>query len=156
MNRNNLAYDISKYDEILSQDSKKSEKRIAYKKTLRHTGSPVAVVIVAIIAGLLLYTVILGKAQSADIHNQINELKSEVDILHSENVRLQTEIEGRTSLKKVEEYASEVLGMEKLDKSQIEYITIGNENSVEIPKQEENFFVKIKNSFNDFVEYIRG
>ncbi len=156
MNSNNLAYDISKYDEIIREDSKKKERPITLTKPLRHTGSPIVISITALIAGIMLYLVVLGKVESADIHNQINKLKREMDTIHSENVLMQTQIEGKTSLKVVEEYASEVLGMEKLDNSQIEYISLGNENAVEIPDKNENWFVNFKNSFNDFVEYIRG
>ena len=46
--------------------------------------------------------------------------------------------------------------MQKLDKSQIEYLSIENGNVIDIPEENENFFVKIKHSFEDFLEYLRG
>ena len=60
------------------------------------------------------------------------------------------------SLKNVEDYAENVLGLEKLDKSQIEYIQIQTNDIVEIPEEEENIFIKIKNTFKDFMEYMFG
>jgi 3-oxoacyl-[acyl-carrier-protein] synthase III len=94
--------------------------------------------------------------ENAAIHTEINNLNSQVDILRSENVRMQTEIESKSALKSVEDYAENVLGMQKLDKSQIEYLSIENGNVVDIPESNENIFVKIKNAFENFVEYIRG
>lgn len=69
---------------------------------------------------------------------------------------MQTEIESKNSLKNIEDYAENILGMQKLDKSQVDYITIESGNVVEIPQEEDNIFVNIKNALDDFVEYIRG
>ena len=46
--------------------------------------------------------------------------------------------------------------MQKLDKSQIEYVSISNGSVADIPEGEDNVFLKIKNAFGDFLEYIRG
>ena len=88
--------------------------------------------------------------------SDINKLNDQVMILESENVRMQTAIESKSALKAVEDYAVDVLGMQKLDKSQIEYLSIENGNVIDIPEENENFFVKIKHSFEDFLEYLRG
>ena len=79
-----------------------------------------------------------------------------VDVLHSENVRMQTEIESKSALRSVEDYAEDVLGMQKLDKSQIEYLTMQNGNMIDIPEASHNQFVKMQHAFEDFVEYLRG
>jgi hypothetical protein len=55
----------------------------------------------------------------------------------------------------VEEYAENELGLHKLDKSQIEYITIDSEDKASVVKNEdEDFFVSLKNWFTSIMEYI--
>jgi len=67
-----------------------------------------------------------------------------------------TRIEQKSSQKVVEDYAENVLGMQKLDNAQVEYISLESGNKVEIPEQNENVLKKIKNAFDSFVEYLRG
>ena len=77
-------------------------------------------------------------------------------MLQSEKVRMQSEIEEKMALKNVEDYAENVLGLKKLDKSQIEYIKIQSEDVVQIPVEEQSFFSKLKDALHNIVEYIRG
>jgi hypothetical protein len=97
---------------------------------------------------------IYGKVQVSALYTQISDEKSVVDILESENVRMQSEIEGNMSLKNVESYAEDVLGLKKLEKSQIVYIQIQSEDVVQVVESESNVFVKIKEKFNSLVEYL--
>ena len=153
MSSNNLAYDLSKYENVKPD---KSPQIKVHKDRKEATGSAPKVIIVTMMAGLLMGAVIYGKVENAAIHTNIAKQEEYVDILNSENVRMQTEIEGKGSLKRVEEYAENTLGMQKLNKSQVDYITLESGNVVEIPKDDGNIFVRVKNAFDDFVEYIRG
>ncbi len=94
--------------------------------------------------------------ENAAIHAEITNQTKAVEMLASENVRMQSEIEEKTALKSVESYVENILGMQKLDKSQIEYVSISNGSVADIPEGEDNVFLKIKNAFGDFLEYIRG
>ena len=89
-------------------------------------------------------------------YGKITAKQQELTDLQSENVRMQSEIAGRTSKKKIQEYAEEKLGMRIIDASQIEYVQIQTSDVVEIPEAEQNVFVKVKNWFDDLVEYLRG
>ncbi len=153
MATNNLAYDLSKYEDY---NPKKSPDIKVKKITREQTGSAPKVIVVTLMAGVLMGGVIYGKVQNASLQTEIANQEEQVDILYSENVRMQTELEGKSALKTVEEYAENVLGMQKLDKSQVDYITMESGNVVEIPEDSNNVFVRIKNAFDDFVEYIRG
>jgi cell division protein FtsL len=150
---NNLAYDLSKYEHTKPD---KSPHIKVHKDKKEVTGSAPKIIVVTMTAGVLLGAVIYGKVQNAALHTEIANKEQAVDILNSENVRMQTEIESKSSLKNVEDYAENILGMQKLDKSQIDYITIESGNVVEIPQENDNIFVSIKNAIDDFVEYIRG
>lgn len=157
MNRGNAAYDLSKYENAAPKLTEGEKSRIVVRKAKpRQASSAPKILITAIMAVLVLSLVVYPKVQQATIMSDINKLNDQVMILESENVRMQTAIESKSALKAVEDYAVDVLGMQKLDKSQIEYLSIENGNVIDIPEENENFFVKLKHSFEDFLEYIRG
>lgn len=157
MNRGNAAYDLSKYENAAPKLTEGEKSRIVVRKAKpRQASSAPKILITAIMAVLVLSLVVYPKVQQATIMSDINKLNDQVMILESENVRMQTAIESKSALKAVEDYAVDVLGMQKLDKSQIEYLSIENGNVIYIPEENENFFVKLKHSFEDFLEYIRG
>lgn len=154
MASNNLAYDLSKYEDIKPEKAEK----VAIKKVSvqQQAGSAPKVIILTLMAGLLMGGVIYSKVQNASLQAEIADQTTAVDVLHSENVRMATEIQGKSAFKVVEEYAEDILGMQKLDKSQVDYISMESGNVVEIPEDSNNLFVRIKNAFDDFVEYLRG
>ncbi|MCH5348327.1 MAG: hypothetical protein J1E40_03315 [Oscillospiraceae bacterium] len=153
MSKNNLAYDLTKYEDVAPEKVRKIRVR---RQRAEHVGSVPKMIVTITAAGLLLGAVIYGKVENASIYAEIAAQNKYVDMLYSENVRMQSEIEEKTSLRSLESYAEDILGMQKLDKSQIEYVSISNGSIVDIPENEENIFVKLKNSFSDFLEYIRG
>lgn len=153
MNKNNLAYNLEKYEDAAPE--KKPKIKVSRNRA-DSGGSVPKMMVMTVAAGLLMAAVILGKVENAAIHTEITIQTQEVEMLNSENIRMQSEIEEKTAMKSVEEYAENVLGMQKLDKSQIEYVSISNGSMADIPESEDNIFVRIKNSFSDFLEYIRG
>ncbi|MGN0610106.1 MAG: hypothetical protein ACI4J6_12930 [Oscillospiraceae bacterium] len=157
MSKGSLAYDLSKYENAAPKLTSDEKAKIKVRKAKPEAaGSAPRIIVLALAAGLLLGLVIYGKVENAAIHSEISAETKRVDILRSENVRMQTEIESKSALKSVEEYAVNVLGMQKLDKSQIEYLSLENGNVVDIPDNSDNLFVRIKHAFEDFVEYLRG
>ena len=94
--------------------------------------------------------------QQNEIYNEISAATSELNILRSENVRMQTELEGKASISNIKEYAEDRLGLQQLDKSQIQYLQIQLEDEVVIEDGEQNIFVKIKRKFEDIVAYLKG
>ena len=76
--------------------------------------------------------------------------------MRSENVRMQTELEGKASISNIKDYAEQHLGLQPLNKSQIQYLQIQTQDSVVIEEGEQNIFVKIKHKFEDIVAYLRG
>ncbi len=152
MSKNNLAYDLTKYEDVSPEKAPK----IRVRRRRADTGSVPKMIVLVTAVGVMMGGVIYSKVEEASIHNEITNQTKNVEMLASENVRMQSEIEEKTALKYIEDYAENVLGMQKLDKSQVEYVSISNGSAADIPKDEENIFVRIKNTFNDFLEYIRG
>lgn len=153
MGKNNLAYDLTKYEDAAPEKAPKIRVR---RQKAANVGSAPKMIAFTAAAGLILGAVIYGKVENAAIHAEITTQNKTVEMLASENVRMQSEIEEKTALKSVESYVENILGMQKLDKSQIEYVSISNGSVADIPEGEDNVFLKIKNAFGDFLEYIRG
>jgi len=153
MSKNNLAYDLTKYEDVSPEKTPKIRVR---RQKAENVGSAPKMIAFTAAAGLILGAVIYGKVENAAIHAEITNQTKAVEMLASENVRMQSEIEEKTALKSVESYVENILGMQKLDKSQIEYVSISNGSVADIPEGEDNVFLKIKNAFGDFLEYIRG
>lgn len=150
--RTNLAYDLSRYE----YHESKEKKIVQVQKAAAQTISMPKVLGLIVFTGALMCCVLNCKVETAKLQSQIQAKTDKVDILHSENVRMQTQIEGNTSILKVENYAENVLGLKKLDKSQIEYVEVPVDNEIEIPKNNTNIFVTIKNKFYSVLEYIKG
>ncbi len=156
MSRMNLAYDsdsennydLNKYrnlgtvetpQEIIEKNQNLKQKNIDRMATVR-------IIALALFALAILFSVVYGKVQESDIYNQINNQKTELSMAESENARLKAELESYTSLRNIEEYAEEI-GLKKLDKAQIWYVDIQNDDVVKITENQDNMFVKIKKNF---------
>lgn len=156
MSKTNLAYDLSRY-EYQYREAEKQEKPVmkSNPKAAARVSVPKVVSSVLLI-GTLLCCMLYGNVEQSRLYSDITRANKNVDILAGENARMQTEIEARTSVKNVEDYAENVLGLEKLGQSQIEYVELPTGNAVEIPETNSNIFVTIKNKFNEIVEYLMG
>lgn len=112
--------------------------------------------VIALVATLLFGLVIYSYVQLNSMYSKVTTATSELTELKSENVRLESKLQSQVSVRNVEEYAENILGMEKLDSSQIKYIQIQEKDIVTLPKEEENIFVRLKIRFGEFIEYLKG
>ncbi len=120
------------------------------------SGSITAIIFISVVAAVLLGAVVFSLDKRNTMYNRVSSLSTELGIAKDENVRLQSELESRISAQNVEEYAVNVLGMRKIDSSQITYIRIQTDDVVNIPEQSEGIMSKIKGFFDYCVEYFRG
>lgn len=108
---------------------------------------------------ILFITVLVALLYSdAALTEQCGELEkrnSTLIELNSEYTYLNFEIESRTSLKNVEEYAVRELGLIKTDRSRIEYVQLKNENEIVVTEAE---FLKwqriLLQNFHSIMEYL--
>jgi len=119
-------------------------------------GAALKVFIAGILALLMFSVIINSYVQLTEVYSSISEANAELNTLRSENVRMQTELEGKASISNIKDYAEQHLGLQKLDQSQIQYIDIQTEDTVEIDGEEQNIFVRLKHKFEDIVAYLRG
>ncbi len=119
-------------------------------------GSASKVFLIALSVFSICFFVISGKVETSKMYREISSANKNLESVQSENVRLQSELESKMTLKNVEEYAEEVLGLQKLNNSQIMYVETQTDDVVEIPEDESNIFVIVKEKFDKAVEYIFG
>ncbi|MDR0903921.1 MAG: hypothetical protein LBM59_04750 [Ruminococcus sp.] len=150
-------YDFGRF-EGLSDPEEETRKARILRKTIdpAKRGNIAKALVFAVLAVMLLSLPLLSEAQNTELSRQITLKEQELDELRSENVRLLTDMESKSAIKSVQTYAEEILGMGKLDKSQIEYVRTDGGSEVVIPEYEKGFFTNLYNGFLDFVEFIGG
>ncbi|MCM1523121.1 MAG: hypothetical protein NC120_01575 [Ruminococcus sp.] len=155
--KSNLAYDLESYEEYAERSM--ARENIKARRAPRQNRAVIAapmLVLLIIAAGAMLSLCINSKADIAAVHAAIVSEEALVKTLEQENSSMITRIEQKSSQKAVEDYAENILGMQKLGNAQIEYVTLESGNKVEISEGSANIFTKIKNGFNSFVEYLMG
>jgi len=134
--KKSVEYDLSRFD--TSEQSSVLEKRerlrvVTTTPLQRLFGSREAIVKFAacISALILMFSFSLySRAVLATINEDINMKTEELSTLSGEYTRLQTELEGKISLKNIEEYATANLGMMKVDTTQVQYLNLDETESV--------------------------
>ncbi|MBR3954030.1 MAG: hypothetical protein IKJ63_00980 [Clostridia bacterium] len=71
-----------------------------------------------------------NSVKSTELMNSINEMEINIANAQSENVRLSSSIDSMFSIAKVENYATNVLGMTKMENYQIQYVDLSSEDQV--------------------------
>ncbi|MBQ3139777.1 MAG: cell division protein FtsL [Ruminococcus sp.] len=137
-------------------DAKNGHSQNEPQRTETKAGSVISIILIAALAAILLGTVIYSLDRRNTMYSKVAALNNELTYAEAENVRLQAELESKISAKNVEDYAENVLGMKKIDSSQIKYIEIQTDDVVSIPEQDDGLIAKIKKFFDRCVEYFRG
>ena len=110
------------------------------------------IVLIAVAAVALIGMMIYGKVQTNEIYTEISTLQAQYDDITARNVSMRSEMEGKMTVKNIEEYAENVLGLKPLDQSQIQYIQLQTEDEVTITEPESNWLVTL----NDFLSGIKN
>ena len=79
----------------------------------------------------LVCSVLYSQVQSTELSAQIRTQEDTLADLQSEYTYLSNEMEMKTNLSAVQEYATNTLKMVKMDRSQVTYVTTGQENKGE-------------------------
>ncbi len=97
---------------------------------------------------LLLFGLIVLRAQVNQNFNQIQRLKAQVLELQKENDQLQVSVQNDLNISNIEQNARDNLGMQKLTSSQIKYVNLNKKDYVApslttVKIEEDNFFTVI-------------
>jgi cell division protein FtsB len=153
----NLAYEYESYDLLDEREEEYAAgiKRRRNANKRRRNLANLRVVLGALVVLLLFSSMTYGRVELSKLYSDNAELKSELSVMESENVSLESELAQKTGLTKVEDYAENELGLQKLDKSQIEYVEIEQDTTAEIVSTDEgNIFVRMKDRFKSALEYL--
>jgi|GEM_PF-190394 len=160
----NLAYDLSLFDTDEEQERRRRERekqkqqrasiKITEKKSIGRNGSVIAVVAVVVFALSMAFALLYSKLQISDYTTMISEAKSDIEQVERDNIRLRAELDSMYTLDNVEKTASEELGLQKTQASQITYITMNTEEMTEVAEENTNIFVSIQNWFNSILDYL--
>ncbi|MBQ6928771.1 MAG: hypothetical protein IJN27_00490 [Oscillospiraceae bacterium] len=155
MDRQNVAYDLSMYESLLEQKPEKEAKPHHQAKTVKLKNKKAFQTAVRALSLAVILSMIIGviytNSQITEITTDIATVQSEITELESEKAYLDFTLESRMSLNEIEEYAVNVLGMVKMDSTQVEYIEIESENKVEFSG--ENFGDKIEQAVQPVLSY---
>lgn len=126
-NRGSEAYDLSLFEErpakvVPLKPNKKMQKAQERKNAMQSLLNTLATLLVAASVIAVMGIMITSRVRLTEMDSIISQKQQQLVVLQSENTRLTDELASKTSIKSVEEYASNTLGMQKIEPSQIEYI----------------------------------
>lgn len=133
------AYDLSLFEERAPKVQQKEQRqtlRVITTKQSQKTGVRRAAA-TKIVCCVLLFVAwvtcsLYARAQLNQLNEDILAQTTLLNTLQGENTRLQTELEGKISLRDIELYASINLGMSQIDQEQITYLTQNQGDRVEV------------------------
>jgi hypothetical protein len=160
--KENVAYDLSIFEprDNALRKSKKDEK--PQLKSIPGQGKKKSVpaalkyfALCATVMAALIYFMV-GNVKINVLSNEITAAQKKLDSALSEQTSLNVQLEGRMSLQNVENYAVNTLGLEKVGEYQIEYVSLTNENHVQVSSGQQNPIIKIFLSiYTRVLEYLK-
>ncbi|MBE6778334.1 MAG: hypothetical protein E7541_03005 [Ruminococcaceae bacterium] len=120
----------------------KDKKRRARRQSVLNVA--VYLLIGLVVMGMVGYFITCN-VRLTELGSAITEAQTELDTLHSERIRLQSELSGKTSAGQMEKYALEN-GMLPAQNSQIYYICASEEDLVEMTDDGQNWLERLWSS----------
>lgn len=105
---------------------------------------------VAAVAVVFVAFCITLRVRMTEQNKTILDMQAQLSALQSEEVRLKSEVAGKTNAEKVNAYVQEN-GMNPISSNQIYYIEASQEDQVLIPEEEGNWLRRAWNAVVDFV-----
>lgn len=96
---------------------------------------------------------IYGQVQLAELSDSLSAVSKQLSEAQSVYTQMKMKSEAQISLEAVENYASEQLGMEKINRKQVENVTLssGDKTQVLVPVTNQNWFSKLMDSVRRFL-----
>lgn len=152
----NHAYDLTRYEEKTEPKPKMQVIKRAQPIKSLYGVRPITLVMsamaVVIITAMLLY----NNAMIAEISADVTATSNQLEQLQNENSRLNRELDAKMSNDSIAQYAINELGLNKLEKYQVEYINLISEDVV-VAKESSgfHFFAMIGQVITKIQEYLK-
>ena len=133
MDRMNVAYDLSFYEQEQERHIARKEKKesvIIKAQTKFSLGRKIANILSVAVMITLIVAVIATNAAVTTASTQIADMQDEIIRLESEKAYLEFTLESRMTLDQIENYAQTQLGMVKMDSTQKKYVELETENKI--------------------------
>lgn len=153
--KQNAAYDLSQFApqqeerrprvEVVRRDSD-----VVFQKKLAKLKIRCALLTAAVL--VLMVMTVNSRTELNETMNGIQRKTSELTDLQSEYIYLNYELESLVSLKNAEEYAETELGLIKLGQSQVEYVNLQSENTIETAEKANGMLPFAKYLFSAIIE----
>ncbi|MBR5873457.1 MAG: hypothetical protein IKY90_01845 [Oscillospiraceae bacterium] len=133
MDRMNVAYDLSFYEQEQERHIARKEKKesvIIKAQTKFSLGRKIANILSVAVMITLIVAVIATNAAVTTASTQIADMQDEIIRLESEKAYLEFTLESRMTLDQIENYAQTQLGMVKMDSAQKKYVELETENKI--------------------------
>lgn len=151
----NAAYDLSRFDTEATKapQTKPAQMEVVHTELKKSTvvkGFILAVFVMAVCSAMLYSMVRIN-----ELSNQVTAETEMLDKLKSEGVVLETRLDSEMSLENVEEYAKNVLGMQKIETSQMQCINIKTDNVITSTAKNKSFFDILSDAAQGLMEYLK-
>lgn len=110
--------------------NRKEENARAVKNASASGRAAVTIMLVAIIIFSAVCMQVMMGAKKYELSVQIQQLESKIEIARSENVRLTAELNGIKGIGKIDDYATSILGMTKVENYQIKCIDLSEGDKI--------------------------
>jgi cell division protein FtsL len=156
-NRESVAYDFALFEEGVREEKEPKIKRAArtlerYSPSRR--GNVFGIILMAALAVMLPIYFLSSKVELSELTGKINAAQFELEYAQNENLRLQAELDNIVTLSRVEDFAQNVLGMQRITTAQGTHISLNTGGTTEIAQDLDNPVTFISQWFSDVLEYL--
>ena len=102
------------------------------QQTAAETRKTIKIMCIAMAIVMFMALAIYSRVKLDEINREISSVEKKIELAQSDSVKLNNELNAIVSINNVEEYAVNVLGMEKIQEYQVEYIDLSATDRVEV------------------------
>lgn len=101
-------------------------------QTAADTKKAIKVLIIAAAVLLFMALAIYSRVQLDEINREINSIENKIELAESDSIKLNNQLNAVVSMNNVENYATDVLGMVKIQDHQVVYIDLSGDDYVAV------------------------
>ncbi|MDR2560016.1 MAG: hypothetical protein LBC86_10835 [Oscillospiraceae bacterium] len=159
-NRTSAAYDFALFEgkeKESESEEKKARVRIkdaAMRYSASRSGSILKILLAAVCAVMLPLYYLASKVESTELSGRINNVQMELEQELSNNLRLQAELDSIVTTSRVDDFAQNELGMQKITTAQGTHVSLNTGGTTEIADDAGNAATFISRWFSDVLEFL--
>lgn len=120
----------------------------------KNKGFNISVILCALLIVGLLSAKLYSDVQLNELTDKASKMKKELETLKSEEIRINVLLEKRTDLREIERKATEDLGLKKIEKYQVEYISLPSKDKTVVIEQENGIINSVVKGFSIILEFL--